>query len=142
MNIRAYSRSIRVTGAYSIIYLAGVTSIAELYTNRSLLDDFDGQARDVFARINQTLVEQHCAELHDLVAMTVFITNQSLGTRFTQIRREIFNERDFPTSALITIVALANLGMMVEVQATAIIPSGVEKQSISLSGFIIFMCCF
>jgi 2-iminobutanoate/2-iminopropanoate deaminase len=141
MHTRGYSRAIHVDGAYSTIYLAGVTSIRDLYTNRSLLGDFDGQVRDIFARINQTLVEQFCGELHDLVTMTVFITNGSLGTRFTEIRREIFNERDFPTSALITLVSLANEVMMVEVQSVAVMASTNEEQSIRSNGFVIFICC-
>ena len=139
---RSYSRAIRVDGAYSTIYLAGVTTLAELHTNRSLLNDFDGQARDVFARINQTLVEQFRSELHDLVAMTVFITNGTLGTRFGEIRKEIFNDRDFPTSALITIVSLAIPGMMVEVQSVAVIPSRNEQQNIHSNSFILFVCFF
>jgi enamine deaminase RidA (YjgF/YER057c/UK114 family) len=142
MHNRGYSRSIHVDGAHSTIYLAGVASIRELYTNRSLQGDFDGQVRDVFARMNQTLVEQYCGELHDLVAITAFITNGSLSARFQQLRKEIFNDRDFPTSALITIASLANLDMMVEVQSVAVMASRNEEQSIRSNGFIIFMCCF
>jgi len=142
MHSRGYSRSIHVDGAHATIYLAGVTSIRELYTNRSLQGDFDGQVRDVFARINQTLVEQYCGELHDLVAITTFITNGSLSARFQQIRKEVFNDHDFPTSTLITIMSLANLDMMVEIQSVAVMPSRNEEQSIRSNGFVILMCCF
>jgi enamine deaminase RidA (YjgF/YER057c/UK114 family) len=142
MHNRGYSRSIRVDGAYSTIYLAGVTSTRDLYTNRSLVGDFDGQVRDVYARINQTLVEQFCGELHDLVATTAFITNGSFGTRFAELRKEIFNERDFPTSALIIIVSLAKQEMMVEVQSVAVIPSRNKEQNIRSNSFVIFTCFF
>jgi 2-iminobutanoate/2-iminopropanoate deaminase len=142
MHSRGYSRSIRVDGAYSTIYLAGVASTRDLYNNHSLIDDFDGQVRDVFARINQTLVEQYCAELHDVVKITVFITNGSLSTRFTELRKEVFNDHDFPTSALITIVSLARQEMMVEIQSIAVIPSRNKEQSIRSNSFIIFTCFF
>ena len=142
MHNRGYSRAIRVDGAYSTIYLAGVTTLTHLHTNLSLLNSFDGQVRDIFARINQTLVEQFCGELHDLVAMTVFITNGSLGTRFTEIRKEIFNERDFPASALITVVSLARRGMLVEVQSIAVMLLRNDEQNIRSSTLVNLMCIF
>lgn len=137
---RGNSRSIRVDGAYSTIYLAGVTSTRDLYTNRSLVGDFDGQVRNVFARINQTLVEQYRSQLHDLVATTAFITNGTFGKRFAELRKEIFNGHDFPTSALITIASLANEEMMVEVQAIAVVPSTNKVQNIYSNSFIISIC--
>lgn len=139
---RGNSRSIRVDGAYSTIYLAGVTSTRDLATNLSLAGNFDGQVRNIFARINQTLVEQHCSQLHDLVATTAFITNGTYGKRFAELRKEIFNGHDFPTSALITIASLANEEMMVEVQAIAVIPSTNQSQNIHFSRFVISMCLF
>ena len=142
MHGRGYSRSIRVDGAYSTIYLAGVASTRDLYTNRSLIDDFDGQVRDIFARINQTLVEQYCGSLHDLVATTAFITNGSLGTRFAELRKEVFNEHDFATSALITIASLARPEMLAEIQSVAVIPSRNKQHSIHSNSFVIFTCFF
>jgi len=56
----------------------------------------------------------------DVVTMTVFITDVRNGTRFTEIRKEIFKEK-FPASALITVSGLAQPGMTVEVQAIAVI---------------------
>ena len=139
---RGNSRSIRVDGAYSTIYLAGVTSTRDLYTNHSLVGDFDGQVRNVFARINQTLMEQYNSQLHDLVATTAFITNGSFGNRFVELRKEIFNGHDFPTSALIMIASLANEEMMVEVQSIAVIPSTNTEQNIHSNSFAISMCLF
>lgn len=55
-----------------------------------------------------------------MVTMTVFITDARLGTRFTEIRREIFGD-NFPASALITVTGLAQPGMLVEVQGIAVI---------------------
>ena len=139
---RGNSRSIRVDGAYSTIYLAGVTSTRDLSTNLSLVGDFDGQVRNVFASINQTLVEQYRSQLHDLVATTAFITNGSFGARFAELRKEIFNGHDFPTSALITIASLANEEMMIEVQSIAVIPSTNKDQNIHSHSFVISICLF
>ena len=140
---RGNSRSIYVDGAYSTIYLAGVTSTRDMYTNQSLVDDFDGQVRNIYARINQTLVEQYNSHLHDLVATTAFITNGTYGKRFAELRKEIFNGHDFPTSALIVIVSLANEEMLVEIQSIAVIPSVINaQQNIYSNSFILFTSLF
>ena len=140
MHNRGLSRSIRVDGAYSTIYLAGFTSTRDLYTNRSLLDDFEGQVRNVYARINQTLVEEYCANLHDLVATTAFITNASFGKRFAELRKELFDGHDFPTSALIVITSLASEEMLVEVQSVAVIPSRNRQRNNHCDHFVILTC--
>jgi enamine deaminase RidA (YjgF/YER057c/UK114 family) len=59
--------------------------------------------------------------LEDIVTMTVFITDMANGTRFTQLRKEFFQEGRFPASALIGIKQLARPEMMVEIQAIAVI---------------------
>jgi len=48
-----------------------------------------------------------------MVTMTVFITDARHGDRFTQLRKEIFD--NFPASALITVAGLARPEMLVEV---------------------------
>ena len=50
-----------------------------------------------------------------MLAMTLFITDTRLSTRFNEIRQEIFGD-NFPASALITVVGLAQPGMLMEVQ--------------------------
>jgi 2-iminobutanoate/2-iminopropanoate deaminase len=115
---RAFSKSITTEGG-RIVWLAGQTTVAD-ESGKSLVGDFEGQVRDCFARIGKTLAEAG-GTLKDIVTMTVFITDVRNGTRFTELRKEIF-QTDFPASALITCVALAHPGMMVEVQAVAVVP--------------------
>ena len=55
-----------------------------------------------------------------MVTMTVFITDARNGTRLTELRREIFGD-DFPASALITITALAQPQLLIEIQGIAVI---------------------
>jgi enamine deaminase RidA (YjgF/YER057c/UK114 family) len=43
------------------------------------------------------------------------------GTRFTQLRKEFFQEGRYPASALIGIKELARPEMMVEIQAIAVV---------------------
>jgi 2-iminobutanoate/2-iminopropanoate deaminase len=115
---RGYSQAVITTGGRTI-WLAGQVAIED-GSGRSLTGDFDGQVREVFARLGRTL-EEAGAKLSDMVTMTVFITDARLGDRFTQLRLEIFGD-DFPASALITVAGLARPEMLVEVQGVAVAP--------------------
>jgi 2-iminobutanoate/2-iminopropanoate deaminase len=114
---RGYSQAV-VTEGGRIVWLAGQVA-AEDSSGRSLAADFDGQVREVFARLGHTL-EAAGGRLADMVTMTVFITDARLGDRFTQLRRKIFGD-NFPASALITVAGLARPEMLVEVQGIAVI---------------------
>jgi len=114
---RGYSQAL-VTEGGRVVWLAGVVA-GEDSSGRSLAADFDGQVREVFARLGRTL-EEAGGRLSDMVTMTVFITDARLGDRFTQLRCEIFGD-DFPASALITVAGLARPEMLVEVQGIAVI---------------------
>ena len=114
---RGYSQAV-VTEGGRIVWLAGQVA-GEDSSGRSLAADFDGQVREVFARLGRTL-EEAGGRLSDMVTMTVCITDARLGDRFTQLRCEIFGD-DFPASALITVAGLARPEMLVEVQGIAVI---------------------
>jgi 2-iminobutanoate/2-iminopropanoate deaminase len=114
---RAYSQAV-ITEGGRIIWLAGQVALADA-GGKSLAGDFDGQAREVFRLLGETLKEAG-GTLANMVTMTVFITDQRHGDRFTELRKEIFGG-DFPASALITCRALARPEMLVEVQGIAVV---------------------
>ena len=114
---RAYSQAV-ITEGGRIVWLAGQVGAADA-SGRSLGGDFDGQVREVFSRLRQTL-EEAGGSLADMVTMTVFITDARLGDRFTQLRKGIFGD-NFPASALITVAGLARPELLVEVQGVAVI---------------------
>ncbi len=113
---RAYSQAVITEGGRTI-WLAGQVAVED-GAGRSLAGDFDGQVREIFARLGRTL-EEAGAKLADMVTMTVFITDPRLGDRFVQLRKEIFGD-NFPASALITVAGLARPEMLVEVQGVAV----------------------
>jgi 2-iminobutanoate/2-iminopropanoate deaminase len=115
---RAYSPAVKVGGG-TTIYLAGYGAFQD-ETGKSYAGDFDGQVRLSFGRIRQTL-EKAGGKLEDIVTMTVFITDMANGSRFTQLRKEFFQEGRYPASALIGIKELARPEMMVEIQAIAVV---------------------
>ena len=114
---RAYSQAV-ITEGGRIVWLAGQVGATSTSGN-SLAGDFDGQVREVFLRLSQTL-EEAGGKLADMVTMTVFITDARYGDRFTELRKEIFDD-DFPASALITVAGLAHPEILVEVQGIAVL---------------------
>jgi 2-iminobutanoate/2-iminopropanoate deaminase len=115
---RAYSPAVKITGG-TAIYMAGHTGYQD-ERGETHPGDFDGQARVVFERMRKTL-EIAGGKLDDIVTMTVFITDMANGTRFTQLRKEFFQEGRYPASALIGIKELARPEMMIEIQAIAVV---------------------
>ncbi len=115
--VRAYSQAV-VTEGGRTVWLAGQIGAVN-GSGGSLAGDFDGQVREVFLRLGQTLTEAG-GKLGDMVTMTVFITDARYGDRFTQLRKEIFGD-NFPASALITVAGLARPEILVEVQGVAVI---------------------
>jgi 2-iminobutanoate/2-iminopropanoate deaminase len=114
---RAYSQAVISEGG-RVVWLAGQVAGADA-AGRPLAGDFDGQVREVFARLAATLAEAG-GVLSDMVTMTVFITDARLGDRFVELRKEIFGD-DFPASALITVAGLARPEFLVEVQGMAVL---------------------
>jgi 2-iminobutanoate/2-iminopropanoate deaminase len=115
---RAYSPAVKVTGG-TTIYMAGQTGYQD-ERGETHPDDFDAQVRVAFERMRKTL-ETAGGKLDDIVTMTVFITDMSNGTRFTQLRKKFFSEGRYPASALIGIKELARSEMLVEIQAIAVV---------------------
>jgi 2-iminobutanoate/2-iminopropanoate deaminase len=108
---RAFSRAVMTEGGKTV-WLGGQTGSPD--------KNFEGQARDVFAALYQTIKANGGAGITDMVTMTVFIVDVRNGDRLTEIRKEIFKDC-FPASALITVTGLARPGLLIEIQGMAVI---------------------
>ena len=115
---RAFSPAV-VTQGGKIVWLAGQTALTDL-DGKSIAHDFDAQARTCFALIDRTL-DRVGGKLADLVTMTVSINDPRHGDQFIKIRREMFPNGKFPCSALITASNFAHPGILVEIQAVAVV---------------------
>lgn len=109
-----------ITEGGRTIWLAGHLA-AEDEDGNSLADDFDGQVRCVFRKLDATLKEAGAA-LADIVTMTIFIVDVSKNTRFVELRKEFFSDENYPASTLVTVAALNRPELMVEINAVAITP--------------------
>ncbi|MBT9502084.1 MAG: RidA family protein [Burkholderiaceae bacterium] len=115
---RSYSPAV-VTEGGRIVWLAGETTLTDL-NGKDIKGDVEAQTRTIFALLDQTL-QRAGGSLKDIVTMTVYLTDPRNGAAFAKVRTEMFPDRKFPASAQITVSNLAVPGMLVEVQATAVI---------------------
>ena len=115
---RAFSPAV-ITKGGRIIWLAGQTTTVDL-NGKSLVGDFEGQARTDLALIDRTL-KRSGASLQNLVTMTVFINDPRYGDQFVKLRHEMFPDGKFPASALITVSNFAQPGILIEIQGVAVI---------------------
>lgn len=67
----------------------------------------------------RVLLEAAGASVADIVKMTIYVTDMSIRPEFSRARSEFFGEPK-PCSTLIGVNALAQPGMLVEVDVTAI----------------------
>jgi 2-iminobutanoate/2-iminopropanoate deaminase len=116
---RAFSPAV-VTRGGKIIWLAGQTTATDL-NGKSIAGDFLGQARTDFALMDRTL-KRSGGSLQNLVTMTVFINDPRNGDAFVKLRREMFPDGKFPSSALITVSNFAQPGILIEIQGVAVVP--------------------
>ncbi len=115
---RTYSPAV-ITEGGKTIWLAGETTTTDL-NGKDIRGDMEAQARTVFALIDQTL-QRAGGSLSDVVSMTVYLTDVRNGAAFPKVRSEAFAKGRYPASAQVTVTALAVPGMLVEVQAVAVI---------------------
>ena len=115
---RAFSPLVETRGGRTL-WVAGHGGLHG--SDKPLDGDFDGQARQAFKNIAETL-GQAGARLADIVTMTVFIIDARYGDRFIEIRKEHFPAGNYPASALITVAGFARPAMMVEIQCVAVVP--------------------
>jgi 2-iminobutanoate/2-iminopropanoate deaminase len=118
-NSRSYSSAVSTEGGKTV-WLAGEVALKD-ESGKSLVGDFEGQTRAIFASIEKTLAQRQ-AKLSDIVYMTVYITDARYGDKFVELRKEIF-KKDFPASTLVTVSGLSTPQMLIEVSTVAVIGS-------------------
>ena len=116
---RAFSPAV-ITRGGRIIWLAGQTATQDV-NGKSLLGDFQGQARTVFQLMDRTL-KRDGASLKNVVNMTVFINDPRNGDQLVKLRQEFFPDGKYPASTMITVSNFAQPGMMIEIEGVAVVP--------------------
>lgn len=109
----AYSQAIE---AGPFVFLAGQAGLDQ--TGHLVSPTFEPQARRTFENIATALAHVG-SSLHDLVTMTVFITDWRHGPELIAVRQELLGDHLAP-SALIGVSQLADPAMLIEIQCTAV----------------------
>jgi 2-iminobutanoate/2-iminopropanoate deaminase len=118
-----FSEAVTVTGPGKMIFLAGVGSEDENGKGGDILykGDFTAQCKYAFDKIKRAL-EKNGATLADIAKMVTYMTDVRYQPDFGKCRQDTFGTTPMPAHTLLTISQLAWPGMLVEIDATAVVP--------------------
>lgn len=113
-----FSQAWRVDGAKAVIFLSGQAPVSP---EGDLVGkgDFEAQTRQVFENMRAVL-EQSGAGPETIVKLTVFLTDTSRLRDYARVKAEYIPDPQ-PASSAIGVVSLALPGMMIEVEAIAVL---------------------
>ena len=115
---RAFSPGV-VTSGGMIVWIAGQTATQDSQGN-NIANNFEAQVKQVFSQIDGVM-KRAGGSLDNIVTMTVFIKESRYGDRFVEMRKDFFNNGNYPGSALITVTNFARPGIEIEIQAIGVI---------------------
>lgn len=102
-----------------LVFIAGQTS-SDADGNVIGIGDIRAQAHNVLEKLKSG-VEAAGGTVDDMVAMTVFLTDARFYSDVNEVRRELLGS-NFPTSTMVQVVSLARPGLLVEMNAMAVVP--------------------
>jgi enamine deaminase RidA (YjgF/YER057c/UK114 family) len=114
----SYNQAIKVTGAQTILFLAGQVPYAPDGTVNHI-GDFMGQARQVFGAVT-ALVEHAGGTLDNVVKITTSVTDVRRRMDFRVVRDEFFGRRG-PASTMVEVSSLSHPDHLIEVGAIAVL---------------------
>ena len=115
---RAFSPGV-VTDGGKIVWVAGQTATRD-NEGHDIANNFEAQVKQVFSQIDQVL-KRAGGGLANVVSMTVFIKESRYGDRFVEMRKDYFQNGNYPGSALITVTNFARPGIEIEIQAIGVV---------------------
>lgn len=113
-----YSQAIKVTGAQTILFLAGQVSYGP-DGNPTHKGDFKSQARECFACIKK-LVEAAGGTVKNVVKLNTYVLDVANRPAYREARQEVFGDHE-PASTLVQIGALAHPDYLIEIEAIAVV---------------------
>ena len=117
-NPQGYSQGIKVTGAQTILFLAGQVAYGP-DGNAAHKGDFKAQARECFTCIKK-LVEAAGGTVKNVVKINTYILDVANRPAYRDARKEVFGDHE-PASTMVQISALAHPDYLIEIEAIAVI---------------------
>jgi 2-iminobutanoate/2-iminopropanoate deaminase len=115
---RAFSPGV-ITDGGRIVWVAGQTATRD-NDGKDISGNFEAQVKQVFSQIDQ-IMKRAGGSLANIVSMTVFIKEPRYGDRFVEMRKEMFQNGNYPGSALITVSNFARPGIEIEIQSVGVV---------------------
>ena len=115
---RGFTQAWRVEAPAVILFVSGQVPL-DGDGNLVAPGDFDGQARRTFENLGRVLDEAG-GTFGDIVKLTVYLTDMARLPDYGRIRAEYIRGRP-PASTAVGVTALAVPGLMIEVEATAVL---------------------
>jgi enamine deaminase RidA (YjgF/YER057c/UK114 family) len=115
---RAFSPGVITEGGRTV-WVAGQTATRD-NQGADISNNFEAQVRQVLSQIDQ-IMKRAGGSLANVVTMTVFIKESRYGDRFVEMRKDTFQNGNYPGSALITVTNFARPGIEIEIQAVGVI---------------------
>jgi 2-iminobutanoate/2-iminopropanoate deaminase len=114
-----------------LVFIAGDPA-SDPSGNVTGLADVRAQTRYTLEKIKMG-VEAAGGTLEDIVCMNVFSTDARYHSQINEVRKE-FLGREFPTSTMVQVVALARPELLVEINAIAVVPESAVRDIDGTSG--------
>src|SRR6266850_482603 len=125
---RAFSPGV-ITEGGKIVWVAGQTATRD-NAGADISNNFEAQVKQVFSQID-TVLKRAGGSLANVVTMTVFIKESRYGDRFVEMRKDMFQNGNYPGSALVTVTNFARPGIEIEIQAVGVIGDRwIERESL------------
>ena len=99
--------------------MAGQTATRD-NDGKDISNNFEAQTKQVVLQIDEVM-RRAGGSMANIVSMTVFIKESRYGDRFVEMRKDFFQNGNYPSSALITITNFARPGIEIEIQAVGVI---------------------
>ncbi len=113
-----YAQAIKVTGAQTILFLAGQVDY-DAQGRCGHPGDFKAQARATLQAV-KAQVEAAGGSIRDIVKINTYVTDLRFRADYTAIREEILGKK-LPASTMVGVTALAQPEFLIEVEAIAVL---------------------
>jgi 2-iminobutanoate/2-iminopropanoate deaminase len=117
----AYSQVVEVNGPHRLVFVAGQTGVD---AGGKSAQGFRAQAMQAFENIKTALASVG-GSMDNVVRLTTYMTDlEQNADAYREVRTSFFtNKSALPASTLLQVSRLANPAYLIEVEATAILPS-------------------
>ena len=115
-----YSQAVKVTGAQTILYIAGQVAY-DAAGNPAHRGDFKAQARATLEAL-KAQVEAGGGTMKNIVKVNTYLTDIRHRADYGPIREEFFGKnKKMPASTLVAVTALAQPEFLIEIEAIAVL---------------------